>query len=78
MLADIHFEQAGDMAWAVLDRPKALNALDLAMDPRTPVHYWAAEELGGLLEDVGFHVHRHLMVDFLPYPHILYIAERRS
>src|SRR5258706_2619022 len=31
MLADIHFEQAGDMAWAVLDRPKALNALDLAM-----------------------------------------------
>jgi hypothetical protein len=48
------------------------------MDPRTPVHYWPAEELGGLLEDVGFRVHRHLMVDFLPYPHILYIAERRS
>ncbi|HET6366769.1 MAG TPA: methyltransferase domain-containing protein, partial [Pseudomonadales bacterium] len=53
------------------------HALDLAMDPRTPVHYWPAEELNSLLEDVGFRVHRHLMVDFLPYPHILYIAERR-
>jgi cyclopropane fatty-acyl-phospholipid synthase-like methyltransferase len=52
------------------------HALDLAMDPRTPVHYWPAEELSDLLEDVGFRVHRHLMVDFLPYPHILYIAER--
>ena len=54
------------------------HALDLAMDPRTPVHYWPAEELSDLLEEVGFRVHRHLMVDFLPYPHILYIAERRS
>jgi cyclopropane fatty-acyl-phospholipid synthase-like methyltransferase len=52
------------------------HALDLAMDPHTPVHYWPAEELSGLLEDVGFRVHRHLMVDFLPYSHILYIAER--
>jgi len=52
------------------------HALDLAMDPRTPVHYWPAEALTGLLEEVGFRVHRHLMVDFLPYPHILYIAER--
>lgn len=52
------------------------HALDLAMDPRTPVHYWAADELTELLEAVGFRVHRHLMVDFLPYPHILYIAER--
>jgi SAM-dependent methyltransferase len=53
------------------------QALDLAMDPRTPVHYWSADELTALLEEVGFRVHRHLMVDFLPYPHILYIAERR-
>jgi hypothetical protein len=27
---------------------------------------------------VGFDVHRHLMVDVLPYPHVLYIARRRS
>ena len=52
------------------------HALDLAMDPRTPVHYWPAEELSDLLEDVGFRVHRHRMVDFIPYPHVLYIAER--
>ena len=47
------------------------------MDPATPVRYWGAEELQALLEDVGFDVHRHLMVDVLPYPHVLYIARRR-
>jgi hypothetical protein len=41
------------------------------------VRYWEAEELTRLLEDVGFTVHRHLMVDILPYPHILYICGRR-
>jgi 2-polyprenyl-6-hydroxyphenyl methylase/3-demethylubiquinone-9 3-methyltransferase len=51
-------------------------ALDKLMDPRTPVRYWAAEELGPLLEEVGFRVYRHLMVDILPYPHVLYICER--
>jgi len=53
------------------------HALDRVMDPRTPVRYWAAEELQALLEETGFAVHRHLMVDFLPYPHVLYICERR-
>ena len=52
------------------------HALDKLMDPRTPVRYWAAEELGALLEAVGFRVYRHLMVDVLPYPHVLYICER--
>jgi hypothetical protein len=47
------------------------------MDPGTPVRYWDAEALTRLLGEVGFSVHRHLMVDFLPYPHILYICERR-
>ncbi len=51
-------------------------ALDKAMDPRAPVRYWPADELGGLLEAVGFRVYRHLMVDVLPYPHILYTCER--
>ena len=41
-------------------------ALDRLMDPRTPVHYWPADALQELLERVGFQVHRHLMVDFLP------------
>ena len=29
-----------------------------------------------LLERVGFRVYRHLMVDVLPYPHVLYICTR--
>jgi cyclopropane fatty-acyl-phospholipid synthase-like methyltransferase len=54
------------------------HALDRVMDPRTPVRYWGVEELQALLEDVGFEVHRHLMVDLLPYPHVLYIGRRRA
>ena len=53
------------------------HALDKLMDPGAAVRYWDAEELGRLLQDVGFTVHRHLMVDILPYPHILYVCERR-
>jgi SAM-dependent methyltransferase len=53
------------------------HALDKVMDPGSPVRYWDAEALTRLLGEVGFSVHRHLMVDFLPYPHILYICERR-
>lgn len=52
-------------------------ALDRAMAPRTPVRYWSAEELTAALEAAGFEVRRHLMVDFLPYPHVLYICEAR-
>jgi 2-polyprenyl-3-methyl-5-hydroxy-6-metoxy-1,4-benzoquinol methylase len=52
-------------------------ALDRAMAPGTPVRYWSAEELTGALETAGFDVRRHLMVDILPYPHILYICEAR-
>jgi SAM-dependent methyltransferase len=51
--------------------------LDRAMAPRTPVRYWSAEELGGALTEAGFAVHRHLMVDVLPYPHVLYVCEAR-
>jgi 2-polyprenyl-3-methyl-5-hydroxy-6-metoxy-1,4-benzoquinol methylase len=52
-------------------------ALDRVMAPRTPVHYWSADELTAALRRAGFAVHRHLMVDVLPYPHILYICEAR-
>jgi len=54
------------------------HALDLAMDPRSAVHYWSGEDLQALLEDVGFDVYRHLMVDTLPYPHVLYICQRTA
>ena len=52
--------------------------LDKAMAPTTPVHYWAADDLTDLLEATGFRVRRHLMVDLLPYPHVLYACERRG
>jgi SAM-dependent methyltransferase len=53
-------------------------ALDRAMAPRVPVHYWGAEALTAALERAGFEVHRHLMVDVLPYPHVLYVCRARS
>jgi len=46
-------------------------ALDKVMDPRAPVRYWSGDELTAALEHAGFLVRRHLMVDVLPYPHIL-------
>jgi 2-polyprenyl-3-methyl-5-hydroxy-6-metoxy-1,4-benzoquinol methylase len=49
-------------------------ALDKAMDPRTPVSYWSPAELQRLLERHGFTVYQHRMVDYLPYPHVLYIC----
>jgi 2-polyprenyl-3-methyl-5-hydroxy-6-metoxy-1,4-benzoquinol methylase len=51
--------------------------LDKALAPGAPVHYWRAEALGALLDRTGFRVRRHLMVDLLPYPHVLYVCERR-
>lgn len=52
--------------------------LDRVMAPATPVRYWSADELTEVLAASGFRVRRHLMVDLLPYPHILYICERRG
>ena len=49
-------------------------ALDKAMDPKTPVHYWPMDVLKKKLQDNGFHVHAHQMVDVLPYPHVIYIC----
>jgi 2-polyprenyl-3-methyl-5-hydroxy-6-metoxy-1,4-benzoquinol methylase len=51
------------------------HALDKLMDRRAEVSYWSAEELQCLLAKSGFRVHRHLMVDFLPYPHVIYVCE---
>jgi len=47
------------------------------MAPTDPVHYWSAEMLQAMLEASGFRVRRHLMVDVLPYPHVLYVAQAR-
>ena len=50
--------------------------LDRAMAPTSPVHYWPAETLAAALEETGFRVRRHLMVDVLPYPHVLYVCDK--
>src|SRR4030095_8796770 len=50
--------------------------LDRAMAPGTPVHYWPSEALAAALDETGFRVRRHLMVDFLPYPHVLYVCQK--
>lgn len=52
-------------------------ALDKIMDPRSSVNYWPVSDLIALLARCGFSVHRHEMVDLLPYPHVLYICTRR-
>ena len=52
------------------------HALDLLMSPGGVIHYWPAGELAALLQRIGFRVYRHLMVDFLPYPHVLFVCRR--
>ena len=54
------------------------HALDRLMDRHGVIHYWPAERLQALLEQVGFRVRRHLMVDVLPYPHVLYVCRRED
>jgi len=51
-------------------------ALDRLMDRRGVIRYWPAEELQDVLEGAGFRVRRHLMVDVLPYPHVLYVCHK--
>jgi SAM-dependent methyltransferase len=48
--------------------------LDKLMDYRAPVRYWAPEEVQSMLESLGFEVFCHRMIDYLPYPHILYVS----
>jgi hypothetical protein len=48
------------------------------MSPRTPVRYWSGEELASALRAAGFETRRHAMLDFLPYPHVLYIGAKRE
>jgi 2-polyprenyl-3-methyl-5-hydroxy-6-metoxy-1,4-benzoquinol methylase len=52
-------------------------ALDKLMDYKASVRYWAPEEIQPLIERAGFVVHRHRMIDYLPYPHILYVSTRK-
>lgn len=50
--------------------------LDKLVDRETDVHYWELEELTKLLANSGFQVFTHAMVDYLPYPHLLYVCQK--
>jgi SAM-dependent methyltransferase len=52
-------------------------ALDKLMAPTAPVRYWSGDDLAAALRAAGYEVRRHAMLDFLPYPHVIYIATRR-
>ncbi|MCP3961802.1 MAG: class I SAM-dependent methyltransferase [bacterium] len=62
----------------VADRPRLKMLFTLLLDRLMvgfePIRYWPPEELIALLARLGFRVYRHRMTDFLPYPHILYVA----
>lgn len=62
------------------DRPlhKALftRALDFAMAPRDRVEYRSEERMRGELERIGWNVASHAMVDWLPYPHRIYVCRK--
>jgi len=52
--------------------------LDKLVDLKAPLHYWHEAELLHLLSAEGFETFRHTMVDILPYPHILYVCQKRQ
>ena len=66
----------------VADRPRYKVLFTLLLDRlmvgREPIRYWPPAELTRVLEGLGFSVKTHRMTDFLPYPHILYIARLKS
>jgi hypothetical protein len=83
LLAELHATLAPGACLLVKDvdtRPAYkrwfTHALDLLVSPGSPPHFWAAETLQAALEEVGFRVFRHSMVDFLPYPHVLYVCRK--
>jgi len=83
LLAELHAALAPGACLLVKDvdtRPAYkrwfTHALDLLVSPGSPPHYWAAETLQAALEEAGFRVFRHSMVDFLPYPHVLYVCRK--
>jgi 2-polyprenyl-3-methyl-5-hydroxy-6-metoxy-1,4-benzoquinol methylase len=52
--------------------------LDKAMDLQAPVNYWSSDDLMRLLNGEQFEVFLHSMVDILPYPHVLYICNKKA
>ncbi len=50
--------------------------LDRLMIGRGFIRYWTTEEMKELLQALGFEVFYHEMVDWLPYPHVIFIARK--
>ncbi|MFB3905260.1 MAG: class I SAM-dependent methyltransferase [Acidobacteriota bacterium] len=50
--------------------------LDRLMIGRGFVRYWTTVEMKELLRALGFEVFYHEMVDWLPYPHVIFIARK--
>jgi len=50
--------------------------LDVLMNPSQPPHYVGKKTLSSLLCSIGFEVRTHLLVDILPYPHLLYVCRK--
>ncbi len=83
MLAELHRALAPGARLLVKDLDTSpawqrlfAHGLDLAMSPTSPVRYWPTDELSSLLSRTGFDVKQHAMVDYLPYPHVLYVCTR--
>jgi len=51
--------------------------LDKMMDYRTPVHYWHPKDVVELLNSLGLRCFKHSLLDYLPYPHVIYIGNKR-
>jgi 2-polyprenyl-3-methyl-5-hydroxy-6-metoxy-1,4-benzoquinol methylase len=52
------------------------RALDGLMDIHGSVCYWDADRLQKTIASHGYRTYRHLMVDYLPYPHVLFICQK--
>jgi ubiquinone/menaquinone biosynthesis C-methylase UbiE len=52
--------------------------LDKGMSPRTAVRYWPQREMISLLKSLGLTVYKHAMVDYLPYPHMIYVGHKTA
>ncbi|MBL6980207.1 MAG: class I SAM-dependent methyltransferase [Anaerolineales bacterium] len=52
--------------------------LDKLMDFRGPLRYYTKEEMVSFVEERGFDVKIHRMIDILPYPHVLYICRKTT
>lgn len=50
--------------------------LDRLISGRGYIKYWEIGEMRAILSRLGFEVHHHEMVDWLPYSHVLFIARK--